>query len=179
MTFFGEEKILYPALNKTPCYFEHLGLLHMSLPPTRQNLTQGQWHKVRLIVEVKGRGGQAWVEARALLVIGSLSAMCARWACSWTWAHSIYITWVAWTRPRSPLLYNVINVACTPEGDPAETGGPFNLKSTTDPWHSIRHECQMASLKRRRAGICYFIQCSFFSFICYVKNIRRFKVNIL
>ena len=42
-------------------------------------MTQG-----RLIVGIKGVGGWAWW-AGLILVIGSLNAMWAIWACSWTW----------------------------------------------------------------------------------------------
>ena len=41
------------------------GSVYLSLPPTRQDLTQSQWPEGRIIVGIKGGGGRAWAEARA------------------------------------------------------------------------------------------------------------------
>ena len=41
---------------------------YLSLPPTKQDLTQGQWPEGRFIVGVKRGGGRAWAETRALRV---------------------------------------------------------------------------------------------------------------
>ena len=55
-------------------------LRYLSLPPTRQDLIQGQWPEGRLKVGIKGGEGRAQAMARTLLVIGPLSAMWAWWA---------------------------------------------------------------------------------------------------
>ena len=52
---------------------------NICLPPTRQDLTQGQWPKGRLKVRIKGGEGRARIEARTLLVIDPLSAMWGWW----------------------------------------------------------------------------------------------------
>ena len=50
--------------------------LYLSLPPTRQDLTQGQWLEGLL----RGGEGRVIAKARAMLVTGLLSAMWAWWA---------------------------------------------------------------------------------------------------
>ena len=42
-------------------------VLYLSLPPTRQELTRGQWPEARIIVVIRGGESQARAEAQALL----------------------------------------------------------------------------------------------------------------
>ena len=71
---------------------------YLLLPPTTQDLTQGQWPEGRCIVAVKGGGVRARTEARncwSMLDIGSLSSL---WSCSWTKLvmSSLSAIWAWW-----------------------------------------------------------------------------------
>ena len=58
----------------------YIDSVYLSLPPTRQDLTQGQWPKGRLKVGIRERDSRAWAKGRALLVIYPLIAMWVWWA---------------------------------------------------------------------------------------------------
>ena len=72
-----EVRILPPGPGQARC--------NLSLPPTRQNLTQDQWPETRFIVGIKEGESRAQAEPRlelcwTMLFIGSIRAMWAWWA---------------------------------------------------------------------------------------------------
>ena len=64
-------------------FFYSESRFYLSLPPTRQDLTQGQWPEDQLKMGIRGRKGRTPAEARTLLVFAShqllLSAMWVWW----------------------------------------------------------------------------------------------------
>ena len=103
---------------------------YLSLPPTRQNLTQDQKPESQLKWGYWGGKGRERAETRTLLVIDPLSAMWVWWVRQYHGpkSRSGHVCQnIAWTRPWGLMLYKgcigVKKAARPPEGDPTETGG--------------------------------------------------------
>ena len=88
---------------------------YLSLPYTRQNLTQGQWPKGRIKVRIRGREGRARAEARTLLdFAGHRLTLCnvslmslAGHGPDHGFRYECLI--IAWTGQRGPVLYLLVN----------------------------------------------------------------------
>ena len=65
----GTFSLLENPCVSTPCavFSTQVRSRYLSLPPTRQDLTQSQWPEGRTIVGVKGGGGLIRAETQALL----------------------------------------------------------------------------------------------------------------
>ena len=113
---------------------------YLSLPPTRQDLTQGQWSEGRFIVGVKGGGsgssrdsnpaGLFWSSAN--LVQCEPDDPCWIWTQTWVqaWRPDYSLNWTkrfnaiqCWSKTSSP-----------PKGDPAESHSTSNLSLTLKSW---------------------------------------------
>ena len=116
-------------------------------------MTQSQ-----LIMGFKGGGGWTWAKAQALPDCAghqltwcnvsqmSLAGHGLTWYITWAWHRCLII---AWTRPGSLVLYDVINAACTPKGGLAKVGA---FQPQVCHWALILHPAWMldAQLKSRK-----------------------------
>ena len=105
---------------------------YFSLAPTWQDLTQGILYSGCLgsCRSVTSRGSSP---VGLMLIIGSLSAMWARWAYCWTWTHSIYYVNSAYKLfPCLNSIWYSIAILCDQYCSPSRSWGPFGLESDVD-----------------------------------------------
>ena len=109
--------ICVPAQRRLETVHTHLFLSwnrYLSLPPTIQDLTQGQWPEGWLKVRIRGGEGLARAEARTLQDFAghrlaqcnmSLMSLAGNESKHWSRHRCLIITW---TWPRSPVLYLLV-----------------------------------------------------------------------